>query len=63
MLARARLRDDPLLAHAFGKQDLSQAVIDLVRSGVIEFVAFEVDFRAAEMLGQSFGEIKRAWPA
>ena len=29
---------------------------------MIELVALEVDFRAAEMFGQPFGEIKRAWP-
>src|ERR1035441_2610633 len=34
MLARARLRDDPLLAHPPRQQPLAQRVVDLVRAGV-----------------------------
>ena len=34
-----------------------------MRTGVIELVAFEVDFGAAEMLSHALGKIKRAWPA
>ena len=59
VLARPRLRDNAGLAHALGKQDLAQTVIDLVRAGVIQFLALEVDFRAAEMLGQPLGVIER----
>ena len=63
MLASARLGDDARLAHALGELDLAQAVVDLVAAGVIELVALEVDFGAAEVLGQAFGEIERARPA
>ena len=63
MLASARLGDDTRLAHALGELDLAQAVVDLVAAGVIELVALEVDFGAAEVLGQAFGEIERARPA
>ena len=48
VLAGARLGDDALLAHAPGEQDLAEHVVDLVRAGVVELVALEVDLRAAE---------------
>ena len=60
VLAGARLGDDALLAHAPGEQDLAEHIVDLVRAGVIELVALEIDFRAAELLGQALGEIERA---
>ena len=63
MLAGARLGDDALLAHALGEQDLAKAVVDLVRAGVVQFVALEVDLGAAEVLRQPLGEVKRARPA
>src|SRR5688572_32858214 len=63
MLAGAGLGDDALLAHALGEQDLSHAVVDLVRAGVVELVALQIDLGAAEMLGQARREIERAGPA
>ncbi len=51
MLAGAGLGDDAGLAHALGKQDLADAVVDLVRAGVVQLFALEIDLRAAEMLG------------
>jgi hypothetical protein len=51
VLARAGLGDDPGLAHALGQQDLAHAVVDLVRAGVVQLLALEIDLRAAEMLG------------
>ena len=69
MLARARLGDDLLLAHAPGQQRLADAIVDLVRAGVIELFALEVDFRAfsrlrlgAQRFGQALGIIKRVGP-
>ena len=38
-------------------------VVDLVRAGVVQLVALEIDLGAAEMLGQALGEIERAGPA
>ena len=35
-------------------------IVDLVRAGVVELVALEIDLGAAEMLGQPLGEIERA---
>ena len=60
MLAGARLGDDARLAHAAREQDLAHHIVDLVRAGVIELVALEVDLGAAQMLGQPLGEIERA---
>ena len=57
--AGAGLGDDPRLAHAPGQHDLTQHIVDLVRAGVIELLALEIDFRAAAMLGEPLGEIKR----
>gem|GEM_PF-2562505 len=57
--AGAGLGDDALLAHAPRQEDLADAVVDLVRAGVVQLFALEVDLRAAAMLGQAFGEIQR----
>ncbi len=59
MLARARLGDDPGLAHAAGEDDLAQHIVDLVRAGMVQLVALEIDLRPAEMLGQPRREIER----
>ena len=63
MHAGAGLGDDALLAHAFGQQDLADAVVDLVRAGVVQVFALEVDLRPAEVLGEAFGVIQRAGAA
>jgi hypothetical protein len=63
VLARAGFRDDPRLAHAAGEDDLAQHVVDLVRAGVVQLIALEVDLRAAKTVCQAFGEIKRAGAA
>src|SRR5262249_13111111 len=58
---------DARLAHAAREQDLAQDVVHLVRAGVIEVLALEVDFRPApagstKMLGHALGEIERCRP-
>ena len=58
-LAGAGFGDDARLAHAQREQDLAEAIVDLVRAGVVELVTLEVDFRRAEVLGQALGEIER----
>ena len=60
MLACAGFGDDALLAHAASEQDLPDHVVDLVRAGVVQLLALEVDFCAAEVFGQPLGEIERA---
>ena len=59
VLASPGFGDDACLAHAHGQQHLTKAVIDLVRAGMVQLVAFEIDFRAAKVLGHALGEIKR----
>ena len=58
MLSGAGFSDDTGLAHAFGKQNLAEAIVDLVTAGVIEVFTLEVDFRTAQMFGQAFGIIE-----
>ncbi len=63
VLARAGFGDDARLAHAPGEQDLADAVVDLVRAGVEEVFALEINLRAAQFAGEAFGEVKRRGPA
>ncbi len=58
MLAGAGLGDDALFAHAAGEQALAEGVVDLVRAGVEEVFALEVDLCAAELRGEAFGEVE-----
>ena len=51
--AGAGLGDDALLAHAPRQQNLAEHVVDLVRAGVIELLALEIDFGAAEQCSVS----------
>src|ERR1700723_2634075 len=62
MLAGAGLGDDALLAHPPRHHDLAEHIVDLVRAGMIELLALEVDLRAAEMFGEALGEIQRRRP-
>ena len=62
MLAGAGFGDDPRLAHAPGEQDLAEHIVDLMRAGVVQLLALEIDFGTAEMRGQPLGEIERARP-
>ena len=49
MLAGAGLGDDALLAHAPREQDLAEHIVDLVRAGVVQLLALEIDLGAAEL--------------
>ena len=55
MLTSTGLCNQLFLAHEFGKQSFAHAVIELVRSGVIEVFALEIDLCAAHFLGQVLG--------
>ena len=57
------LCDDPLLAHAACEQTLPQGIVDLVRPGVTEVLALEIYARAAEVLGEPAGKVKRSLAA
>ena len=60
VLPRTCLGNNALLAHPARQQNLAQAIVDLMRAGVIQFIAFEVNLRAAKVTRQPLGEIKRA---
>jgi hypothetical protein len=62
VLAGPRLGDDARLAHAFGEQRLADAVVDLVRPGVVEVLALEVHLRPAGVGGEALGEVERRGP-
>ena len=59
VLARAGFGDHAFLAHALGEQSLAERVVDLVRAGVEQVFALEVDFCAAERFGEALGEVER----
>ena len=70
--AGAGLGDDALLAHALRQHDLAEHVVDLVRAGMVELLALEINLGAATrtaggrlstMRRQPLGEIKRRRPA
>ena len=56
MLTRAGFGDDALLSHALGEQSLAEAVVDLVRAGVQQVFALQIDLRAAQFLGEPFAQ-------
>ena len=43
MLSGSGFRHDPLFAHADSQQNLAQTVVDLVGSGVVQVLTFEID--------------------
>src|SRR5437870_4793187 len=63
VLPRARLGDDALLAHAPREEDLPERVVDLVRAGVEQVLALQVNLRAPELLREAFGKIERCGPS
>ena len=58
VLTGSCLSDDTGLSHPFGKKDLSQYVVDLVGSGVIQVLTLEVNFGSAQILGHMLCIIK-----
>ncbi len=62
VLARSRLSDDPRLAHASREQRLTNGIVDLVRTGMIEIFAFQVDLGAAEPLTEPPRKVERRGP-
>ena len=63
MLSGAGLGGDARLAHPHRQQRLPERVVHLVRAGMAEVLALEVDLRAAEVRGQIGGEEERRRPA
>ena len=63
MLARAGLGNDALLAHPSGQQSLAQRVVDLVRAGVQQVFALEIDLCPAQLFRQPLAKVERRGPA
>ena len=63
MLSRPGLRDDALFAHPLGQQGLAERVVDLVRSGMRQVLALQVNLRAAEILAEARRMIEGRGPA
>src|SRR5437763_7293645 len=61
MLAGAGLGDDPLAAHPLGEQALPERVVDLVRAGMSQVLAFQDDVRTAFGLADPLGRVYRRW--
>jgi hypothetical protein len=59
VLARAGLGNHAMLAHALGQEALAERVVDLVRTGVQQVFALQVNLRAAQLFSQPFTEGKR----
>ena len=55
--------DDPLLAHPLRQQPLTQAIVDLVGSGMIQILPLEIDPGAAKLVGESIGPRQGSRPA
>ena len=59
MLSRAGLGRDARLVHPHGEQSLPESVVHLVRAGVAEILALQINFRAAEFRAEIFAQVKR----
>ena len=57
--AGAGFGDHAFLAHPPRQQNLAEHVVDLVRAGVVELFALEIDFGAAAIRREALGEVER----
>ena len=60
MLAGAGLGDHAGLAHPAGEHGLADTIVDLVRAGVVEVFALQVDLGATEQLRPALGVVDGA---
>ena len=63
VLARAGLGDEARLLETSREQRLADRVVDLVRAGVQQVLALQIDLRAAEALGEPAREVEPRRPA
>ena len=59
MLTRAGLGDDAFFAEPLGEENLPEGVVDLMRAGVEQVFALEINFGTAQFLRPALGEIQR----
>src|SRR4051794_15503205 len=62
MLSGTRFGYQPPLAHAAGKQCLSDTVVDFVSARMQQVFALEPDLRPAHLPGQPLSEVERRRP-
>ena len=53
VLARARLRNDPFLAHPAGDQNLADGIVDFMSARVAEIFSFEPDLRTTQLITEA----------
>ena len=63
MLPCPGLGDETSLAHPLGEERLTEHVVDLMRTRVVEVLALEVDLSASQVLGHVVREIEQRRPA
>ena len=63
VLAGAGFRNQPFLAHEFGEQTFSHAVIELMGAGMVEILPLEVDLAVAQQSRQPVTMINRSRPS
>src|SRR5262245_24517506 len=59
LLAGAGLGDNPAFPHSLREQNLAERIVDLVRAGVKEVFALEINLWTRESSHQAFGKIER----
>ncbi len=62
VLTGSGFSDDAAFAHSPGQQNLSERVVDFVSARVIQVFSLQVNLRAAQMSGQTFGKSNRRRP-
>ena len=63
MLSRSRLRDDTGLSHLFRQKALPQHIVDLMRTGMIQVLSFQVNLCTAQIFGHLLCVIQKRRPA
>ena len=63
MLTSSSFGDDTCFSHSARQNDLPQHIVNLMRAGMVEFVAFHIDFGPAKMICEPFRKIKWAGSA
>ncbi|SHV24679.1 Uncharacterised protein [Mycobacteroides abscessus subsp. abscessus] len=61
MLPGTGLGDHAGLAHLLGQQNLTENIVDLVRTSVVQVFSFEKDACAAGVRAKSFRFVQRRW--
>ena len=63
VLPRSGLRDEPSLAHPLGQERLTQHVVDLMGSRVVQVLPLEIDLGSPQILRHTPGEVQPGGPS